>query len=262
MVVNLLPVVWNAPLVNPAPSGLWSAVQWTEEEGPLRWLGPGLDVKIINFGGSGAYGEWTADPFATTAQLLSTDKKTGNFPADGTDPADVFYHFTSWGADDCDLTQESQDLVVTRAQQILRLNEPTQVERDLAPRLLADAGTVQAKVTLTKALAYLEGQLAITNTLGQIHASAELAAPAAALQLIRYSGSNMLTPMGHQWVFGGGYISGLGNTLVASSQVFGWRGPVTVGTAIKQEWNRFYAIAERSLVLGYEVTLGAASFTP
>lgn len=256
MTTSLSPVVYYAPLVNPAPTGLFAAVQWNDEAEPLRWLGPGVDVRVINYGGEHAYGVWEADPFALDKDLTADDVKIADFP---TAEPDTFRHFTSWAADDCDLTVESQDLVIARAQQVLRLQEQTAVEQVFADRLLDDAGTPVDADDLVDALSVLEGFLAETGTAGVIHANAQLAAVAANAQLIRWSGTKMLTPLGHQWVFGGGYIHGLGETLVASSPVFGWRGPVAVRTAIKMEHNRFYAIAERSLALGYEVVLGAAS---
>ena len=256
MTASLSPVVFDAPLVNPSPTGLFGAVQWRDEDNPLRWLGSGVDIRVFNYGGESAYGVWQADPFTTDRELTADDVK-----GPGVRPVnpDTFTHFTSWAADDCDLTQGSQTEVQTRAQQILRLQEGNAVEGSFATRILADSGQATPAADLVAAVGLLEGALAETNTLGLIHASAELASVAANAQLIRYSGTKMITPLGHQWVFGGGYKTGLGDTLVATSPVFGWRGQVAVRTTIKQERNRFYAIAERSMTLGYEAALGAVS---
>lgn len=255
MTAALSPVVFDAPLVNPSPTGLFAAVAWRDEDMPLRWLGPGVDVRVFNYGGETSAGVWEADPFALSGDLTGSDVKgpgvRPDFPA-------TFEHFTAWAADDCDLIQASQDEVQTRAQQILRLQEQTLAETVLASRLLTDAGNPATVNNITAAVATLEAALAESNTVGVIHASAEMAAYAASAQLIRYSGTKMLTPMGHQWVFGGGYKSGLGWKLVATSPLYGWRGQVSVRTTIKQEWNRFFAIAERSLTVGYEAALGAA----
>lgn len=256
MTTSLSPVVFNAPLVNPAPTGLFSAVQWNEDDGPLRWLGPGVEVRLFNYGMESSFGVWQSDPFASESSLEETDVKLAGGHPEETDP---FTHYTSWAADACDLTQGSQDEVLVRAQQVLRLNEQTAVEEMFSDRLLTDAGAIVDAGGVVGALATLEGLLAETNTLGVIHASAEIAAIAASEQLIRYSGSKMVTPLGHQWVFGGGYKTGLGDVLVASSPLFGWRGPVSVRSTIKSEWNLFYGLAERSLAVGYEVVLGAAS---
>lgn len=254
MTASLLPVVFNAPLANPSPTGLFAGVQWYEDEGPLRWLGSGVEVRVFNYGGDTSFGVWQADPFSLTADLGEGDVKVpGGLP----DSPAVFEPFTSWAADACDLTAGSQAEVQVRAQQILRMEEQTAVEEQFAVRLLSDAGTATPVGDIVDAVGVLEARLAVTNTVGAIHASAQLAAAAAQAQLIRYSGTKMLTPMGHQWLFGGGYVSGLHGTLVASSPLFGWRGPVSLRTAVKQDRNLFYAVAERSLAVGYETVLGA-----
>ncbi len=84
------------------------------------------------------------------------------------------------------------------------------------------------------------------------------AAVAAAKGRIVRSGSGLKSPTGHQWVSGGGYVAGLVSTLVATSPLFGWRTDVKVHDAVKLEHNLFKAIAERSLVIGYEAAVGAA----
>lgn len=254
MTSSLSPVVFDPPLVNPSPTGLFSAVAWTDEDGPLRWLGPGVDVRVWNYGGGPSYGVWQADPFALSRDLESGDVKV---PGDRPDWPDTFLDFTSWAADDCDLTAPSQADVRKRAAQIHNLNEQTAVEEFFADRLMLDAGAAVAATDIVDAVGQLEALLARTNTLGVIHASAELAAYAASKQLIRWNGTRMVTPLGHQWAFGGGYVTGLAGNLVASSPVFGWRGPVVPRDAFKLDQNRFYAIVERSLTLGYETVLGA-----
>ena len=70
----------------------------------------------------------------------------------------------------------------------------------------------------------------------------------------------LTTPAGHRWVFGGGYAAGgLGDTLVATSPIFGWRDEVALRDATKYEHNLFAAVAERSVLIGYEKNLGAAT---
>ncbi len=259
MTSTLSPVLFDPPLVNPSPHGLFAATKWRDEDGPSRWLGPGVDVRVWNYGGEDSYGVWAADPCALTDDLEEGDIK---LPGDRPDWPDTFTHFTSWAADECALTGSSQEEVRARAQQVHRLQESNAVEAAFATRMLSDAGTPGTPPDLVAAVASLESALAVTNTVGVIHASPLYAAYAAQAQLITRSGSVLRTPLGHQWVFGGGYVDGLEDTLVATSPVFGWRGPVTLRTAIKQEHNRFYAIAERSLALGYEAVIGAATVTP
>lgn len=252
MTTALNPVVFEAPLVNPAPNGLLAATNWTDEAGPLRWLASGVDVRVFNYGGEAAFGEWMADWCAQTDDLDAGDIKTGQRP----DFPDTFLPITTWAFDECDLTQRSQDEVQTRAQQTLRLQEPNAVEAAFAERLLTDAGTPEAVASLKAAVGYLEGELAKTNTVGFIHAGAQWASQQ--FGLVIKSGTRLVSPLGHTWVFGGGYVDGLDQTLVATSQPFGWRGEVMVQGAPKLEWNRYRAIAERSLVIGYEAVVAAA----
>lgn len=250
------PVVFDAPLVNPAPNGLFGAVTWTDEAGPLRWLGAGVDIRVFNFGGEPSYGVWQADPFALDGDLEAGDvKQPGERPAD----PDTFTHFTSWAADFCALTATAQTETTKRALQIHALQEQNAVEAALVTRLLADAGAPDQADDVVHAVSEIEGLFAATSTVGVIHASAKLAAYAVKDGLAKQNGSRWLSPLGHQWIFGGGYMDGLADTLVATSPLFGWRGPVVPREVIKSEWNRHYVIAERSLVIGYEAALGAVS---
>ncbi|MCB0907520.1 MAG: hypothetical protein KDB63_10435, partial [Nocardioidaceae bacterium] len=98
----------------------------------------------------------------------------------------------------------------------------------------------------------LELAFAATNTTGFIHAPANLAAVASRYQLLLDGGR---TPLGHRWVFG--YATGLGETLVATSQPFGWRDAVQLREATDPQTNTFVAIAERSLVIAVEHVLAA-----
>lgn len=252
------PVVFDSPLVNPAPNGVFGAVTWVEDTGPLRWLGGGVDVRVFNHGGGPSYGVWQADPFALDGDLEADDVKApGVRPAD----PDTFQPFTSWAADYCGLPATAQAETLQRALQIHKLQEQTAVEDFLVSRLLADAGTATQVDDIVAAVSEIEGLFAATSTVGVIHASAKLAAYAVKDGLAKQNGSRWLSPLGHQWIFGGGYMDGLADTLVATSPLFGWRGPVVPREVIKSEWNRHYVIAERSLVVGYEAALGAVSLT-
>ncbi|GAS98805.1 uncharacterized protein RMCC_5770 [Mycolicibacterium canariasense] len=254
MTTGFAPVVFDAPLVNPAPNGLWDAVAWQDEQGPLRWLTSGVDVRVFNYGGETQFGVWQADWCVAEADLdPQTDVKLGERP----DFPDTFLPLTTWASDRCDTRKVSQDEVRTRAQQVHRLQEPNAVETFLAPRLLADAGTAAAVADIVAAVGALEAAVAKTNTLGVIHAGAQWASPAASKGLIRYLNGKLVTPLGHQWVFGGGYVDGLGDKLVVTSPVFGWRGEVTVQDAPSTHVEEFLAVAERSLVVAYEMAVAA-----
>lgn len=257
MTTAFAPVVFEAPLVNPSPNGLFAATSWQEQDGPLRWVASGIDVRMFNYGGEDAFGVWRAPWCVAEGDLEPEDIKTGERPVF----PDTYLPMTAWGYDECDLTKVSQAEVRTRAEQTLRLQEQNAAETEFAARLLADVTSPTAAADIVAAVSFLEAELAKTNTLGFIHAGAQWAAPAAQAQLVVRSGAALKTPLGHTWVFGGGYVDALDTVLVATSPTFGWRGPIEVRDAMKLEWNRFAAIAERSLVIGYEAAVGAADIT-
>lgn len=250
-----LPVPFEAPPVNPSPNGLYAATNWTEigERQPSRHLN-GVEVKGPNYGGDNAFGVWDAD-WCTPPQL-GGPRKEGERP--GVLPP--FESVTVWSYDECDLTAPSRREVEQRAAQIFRLQEQTAVEREVANRLLLDVGAPAVRPTLKAAVAYLEGELAKTNTLGFIHAGAHLVALEAGLFVA--SGTVRKSPAGHTWIIGGGYVEGLGDTLVATSQPFGWRDQMQVRTAMDERANIFAAIAERTVLIGYEAVIAAVTVTP
>lgn len=251
--MTLQAVQFDVPLVNPAPNGLFPVTNWTEDAGPLRWLPSGVDFRVFNYGGSEAFGVWGADWCVAEEDLGEDDVKTGERP----DFPDAFVALTTWAYDECDLTKRSQDEVRARARQTHRLLEPNAAEAKFAERLLDDAPSPTSVDSIVAAVGALEEAFAATNTVGLIHARAGLAGVAAQAQLIVRSGAALKTPLGHTWVFGGGYADALEDTLIATSPTYGWRGPVEVRDGAKLEHNRFKAVAERSLVVGYEALVGA-----
>jgi hypothetical protein len=256
----LAPVYFDAPLVNPAPQGLYPATQWTEETGPTRWLDSGVEVRGMNYPDGQASGVWEAD--WCTPPALDGPRKEGVRPG----ILDPFPAITVWSYDECDLTAPSRAEVRARAAQVFRLEEQPAVERAFAERLLIDAAATPEGITsaadLTLAVGQLEAAFALTNTLGFIHLGAQWAAVAAEARLVSRTGTGWTTPMGHRLVFGGGYVDGLGDTLVGTSQPFGWRNAVAIREAIDERHNLFVAIAERSVVVGYEALVGAVAITP
>jgi hypothetical protein len=256
-----LAVDFVPPLQNPAPGGLYPNVVWQEvaADEPSRHL-MGVAIRPAgNFGGDQATGVWNApwcgDP--TPGQL-----KEGERP-DGLDP---FEPVTVWAADECDLTEPSRAEVQARAQQLLRMRESVMVAREFAARLLVDAADLPGPVPTADdpvaALALLEGELAEANVLGFIHLSPAWLPVLASAQLIARSGLRWVTPGGHALVLDGGYVEGLQQTIVATSQPFGWRDTVQVRTAIDERHNLFIAIAERSVTVGYEAVVAAVEIVP
>lgn len=260
MTSGLAPVRFSPPLVNPSPNGLFAVTQWIESgpDDPIRWLPAGVDFfENYNYPGDDAFGVWEAEWCFSEADLTEQDVITGERAG----VPDPYLAVTCWGYDECDMTSESQAEVRTRAQQVLRLREQVAAEREFAARLLVDAGTPDTASDILGAVARIEGLFAVTNTIGQIHASAEWAASAAQAQLIVRSGSVLRTPLGHLWVFGGGYVGGTGleDTIVGTSPTFGWRNQPVVRDAFKPENNRYFAIAERSVLVGFEALVGAVT---
>lgn len=257
----LTPIQFDAPLINPSPGGLFAVTLWSDTAAgdPPRWLAEGVQIRPHNYGGGEAFGVWVAPWNAQAADLTEDDVKIGTRPG----IPDPFIAMTIWAEDHCNLAlmADSRDDVRTRAAHNLRMNEQQAVESQFAARLLDDAGAPTSADSLVAAVGVLEDAFAATNTLGCIHARPGWAAVAAQAQLLVGSGATLKTPLGHTWVFGGGYVEGLGDTLVATSQTFGWRTEAIVREATKPEANRFYAHAERSLVLGYEALIGAAEIT-
>lgn len=249
-------VQFPVPLLNPSNTGLYGATTW-QTDGVPRWLDPGVQFRPVNTGATEGSGVWSAPAFATSDELTDDDIKKGVRPA----LPDTFTALTVWSEDDYDLFETTDGDIVTRAQQNLRLGEQQLVEAAFATRVLADAGTPDTSTDIVGAIAYLEGLFAKAGVTGQIHASAEWAASAAQAMLLTKSGSVSRTPLGHQWVFGGGYVDGLGDTLVATFPTFGWRTDPVLRVADSPDYSRHTAIAERSVVVGYEALVGAVTIT-
>lgn len=261
MTSSLLPVRFEAPLINPSPGGLFAATQWTElgADQPIRWLDSGVDVVPFNYGGDASFGVWSSPWNASESDLGEDDIKTGVRP----DRPDPFVPLTLWAADEVDLflTGSDRDEVRVRAAQNLRMQEQVAVELSFAERLLDDAGTPTGADDLVDALGILESAFATTSTVGYVHAHPKYLPRAASLQLLVRAGGGLKTPAGHTWVFGGGYVEGLGDVLVATSQPFGWRTEPVLRTAERPETGKFVAIAERAILVAYEALVGAVSIS-
>ncbi|MCV7368531.1 hypothetical protein CRI77_22430 [Mycolicibacterium duvalii] len=251
----MLPARFDVPALNPATPGLYATTSWTEVAAgePSRHIN-GVEVRGPNYGGKDAAGVWTA-PWCSVPPIDSPERKEGTRPG----ILDPFEPVTVWAYDECDLTEPSRREVEARAAQVFRLQEQPMVEREFAARLLVDAGElpggIAARPTLKEAVAYLEGEGAKTNTMVYFHVAADLVAIEP--DLFARSGTARVSPSGHTWVIGGGYVAGLANTIVATSQPFGWRDTVQVRTAMDEHRNLFAAIAERTVLVGYEAVVAA-----
>lgn len=241
-----LPVHFEAPPAAPLAMGLYAATDWRADG---RFFN-GVEVRGPNYGGDNAFGVWEAD-WCTPPAIDQAERKEGVRPA----VLSPFDPMTVWAYDECDLTEPSRREVEARAAQILKMEEQTAVERAFSNRLLEDAGTPAVVTSLRAAVGYLEGEAAKSNTPVWFHVGAQWASQAFGL-FIR-SGTTWVSPLGHTWVIGGGYVNGLVNTIVATSQLFGWRDAPTTRTAIDERHNIYAAVTERSLAIGYEAVIGA-----
>lgn len=249
-------VQFVAPNINPSVPGLFAATDW-QNDPDNRFL-HGVVIRGANYGGEQSAGVWASD-WCTPPPIEQTERKEGTRP----DILDRFDPVTVWGYDECDLTRPSRAEVEDRAAQILRLQEQPMVEREFAARLLVDAadlGAIPTAATLRAAVAALEGEAAKTNTLVYFHVAADWVAIDP--DMFKKSGTSWVSPSGHTWIIGGGYVDGLTNTIVATSQPFGWRDAATTRTAIDERHNLYAAVAERSVTIGYEAVIAAVTVTP
>ncbi len=262
---TLAPVRFWPPLLNPSAPGLYAATNWTElsPDAPVRWLESGVQVRPVGNFDRNASGLWDV-PWCDSPGSDEFGIKYGTRPDPNTVP---FAPMTLWAYDSCDPTQVGRDESRARVQQILRMNEPIAVETEFAARLLADATALHSPIAtaadLVEAIGYLEGKLAATNSVGVVHSSAQWTARAAKDMILVSSGTAKKTPAGHAWCLGGGYVAGLGDTLVATSPLFGWRSTVVLREVplTDGQLNTFSVIAERSVVVGYEALIAAVTIT-
>ncbi|WP_137146932.1 hypothetical protein [Mycolicibacterium sp. CR10] len=244
----------EVPPVAPAAIGLYAATEWLDD--PANRSFNGVEFRGPNYGGENAFGIWEGH-YCSAPQpgQIKDGHRPGVLPP--------FRPVVVWSYDECDLTAPSQAEVRARAAQILKIEEQTAIELEFANRLIEDAtalpGTIPSAASLKEAVGSIEGALAKTNTVGYIHISAALVAQEPGLFI--GSGTVRKSPLGHTWVVGGGYVDGLASTLVATSRPYGFRDAPAVRTAIDEKHNVFAAIAERSVLIGYEAAIAAATVT-
>lgn len=233
------PVSYTAVQANPLGGGLYDAAS-VVDAADGRHLS-GIMLEPVNEGASGLWeyaGEDNPDKVGERLDWPS-------FP--GT---------VVWAADSVKTVGASIEGARERAEHILRLREPVEVERFVAGQLLEAEASAVASVR--EQLAYLELELGKRGYPGVIHASRELL-PALKDFIVR-QGQAMFTPGGHRWAFGGGYEA-LGTTLVGTGAVTVVRAPITQAEAVDTRLNDFHAIAERVVAVGWEGEALAVSLT-
>lgn len=250
----LAPLVHRAEPVLATAYGLFAVTDW-QGEAESRWLN-GVEIwPAGNYGGENASGLWGGNWCGEPEPGQLKEGERSGVP-------DVFPAMTAWAYDECDLTAPSRAEVQTNAAQLLRLQEQPMVEREFAERLKLDAAdlTPAAQPNLKEAVAYLEGEAAMTNTIAYFHIGAHWVSREEAL--FKKSGTRWVSPLGNIWVIGGGYADGLDDMIVATSQPIGWRDAPTTRTAISERTNTFAAVAERSVAIGYEAVIAAVTIGP
>lgn len=233
------PVTYTAVQANPLGGGLYDAAS-VVDAADGRHLS-GIMLEPVNEGASGLWeyaGEDNPDKVGERLDWPS-------FP--GT---------VVWAADSVKTVGASIEGARERAEHILRLREPIEVERFVAGQLLEAEASAVASVR--EQLAYLELELGKRGYPGVIHASRELL-PVLKDFIVR-QGQAMFTPGGHRWAFGGGYEA-LGTTLVGTGAVTVVRAPITQAEAVDTRLNDFHAIAERVVAVGWEGDALAVSLT-
>ena len=266
MTTALQPVEFTPPLIAPTnPLGLAAATTWTEaaDDEALRWLPSGIQLRLRGHREPGAFGVWNA-PWCVSPDDLDPedDLKTGPPPED--DDPDPFEPMTVWAFDrlqECgNLSEYDRGQVIERARNTFTLREPLAVETQFATRLLADAGTPPEVADLVAGIGSLEQNFGTAGIVGGlVHARLGLISHATNLRLIVRDPNEpgvLRTPSGlHRWVLSAGYASTLGNRLIGTTATYGWRDEITVREAFQYERNQFVAIAERSVIVGYEAVI-------
>lgn len=249
-----LGVIYEAPAVPSQGYGLYAAARLFDSGEAPRELLAGIDLYSRNC--DTGVGSYTPDVCDSTPP-----NKT---PGERADPQH-FDPLVVWAAAECSPDQSEAE-EMARARQIRTLHEPLIVESAFATLLLADAGAAGSASSLMDAIGQLEVFLGEQGFNGYLHASRKWAVEAGFLNAA--SGTAVLrTNMGNTWVFGGGYDSALGNTIVATGPVTVWRSTpfeqvITTGSHATPAYNNtVYALSERVVTVGYECAVAAVTIT-
>ena len=233
------PVTYTAVQANPLGGGLYDAAS-VVDAADGRHLS-GIMLEPVNEGASGLWeyaGEDNPDKVGERLDWPS-------FP--GT---------VVWAADSVKTVGTTLEGAKERAEHILRLREPVEVEQFVAGQLLE--ATASAEASVREQMAHLELELGKRGYPGVVHASREML-PVLKDFIVR-QGQAMFTPGGHRWAFGGGYEA-LGTTLVGTGAVTVVRSPITQAEAVDTRLNDFHAVAERVVAIGWEGDALAVSLT-
>jgi len=253
---NPIPAVdFTAPRLAPSGYGLLSAATVFDVTGPARHLG-GVRVWPLNC--DTGVGTYPVD--------MCDDEPPVKAPGERGEPL-TFAPMIVYAASECAPDQTEAE-VMERAQHTRRLHEPLLVESGFAARLLTDAGAPTVVPDLETAVGLLEEFLGETGHQGYIHAARRWAAPLSRYRWTNESGAVLRSPLGHGYVFGGGYGDALGSTLIATGPLFVWRYEPferveTTGSHDDPELaSSVYALSERLFTVAYECAVFAVTIDP
>lgn len=242
-----MPMIYEPPLANPAPFGLFAAATVLDVSDPNRFgFDGGIQVRSLNCGPSGVW------PYAY-CEDPGTDTKGGDRTAD----PDPFVGGVVYAQDDCGILADL-DEQEERAAQLLRLHERLRIEEHVASELVARSGAAIPGGTLVGAVGEAEEQLGQFGFIGVIHAAAHMAAPMAQANLIVRNGTTLTSPLGHKWAFGAGYDT-LGDTLYLTGPVVIHRGAISTNVGMAVQGNERQVIAEREFDVTWECFTAAVT---
>ena len=247
MTSALLPITFTPPVAGPPTRGIFEAVDWEQDgDGPLRFLEGGVDIRRPNFVTDDQVAVWTEE-WNVAAGDVTTDKIQAR--SDLSDENFSALTVFAYDRDECPhrLMEEARTFVRNRASSLLARHIQAQVEAHLSTQINA-AATTASRPSLTGAVGAVERALQGFSTEDVfILADAELGAHLANAQLLDGDRS----PLGYRYVFTTGL--GLGtDSLVGITQLYGWRGPAVANDHIEHQTNDYIALAEQSLVVGFE----------
>lgn len=250
---NPLPTVeFEAPPVPSSGYGLYSAATLFDTGEVARHLG-GVTLRAYNC--DTGYGTYSTD--------LCDDAPETKAPGERTTPED-FTPMVVWAASECAPDATAAE-IMGRANHLRTLKEPLLVESAFATKILTDAGAPSTAPDLVSAIGILEEYLGELGFQGYIHLSRHWAAAASQYRWGNQSGPVLRSPLGHTYVFGGGYGDVLSDTLVATGPLFIWRSTpfeqvVTTGTHPTAALNNtVYGLSERIVTVAYECPAFAVS---
>lgn len=218
------------PVVQPLTGGLYSAV--SPVDGANARVVGGLSLEPTNTGISGQWEHGAED----------NADKVGDRPE-----FRDFVATTVWAGDTVSAVGATLEGSAQRAEHILTIREPVEVEAFVAAQF-AEFPVTGSAPTAKEQLGIIEDELGKYGRPGVIHASRAIMVH---LPIVR-QGSALFSPGGHRYAFGGGY-SALGTDIVATGPMVIERSPVYLARSTEVRQNEYSAVAERVVAVGWEL---------